>query len=521
MNVLVKKFSDIVKGVLTGFGRIVFKGSMLPLMHAKGAMDFCRAHGILNKDYKKWMMGQSGTIVDAAGQYANEHCGQGITPIASFRISKEELARERQQDENIESGPIGVWSAVEGRRSYRAQFCAASGFPQLRSVWTKCKHLYFYFDHEDFGFMNIRLQTWFPYHIQICLNGREWLRRGLERQGCDFLAKGNKFLHIADYDAAQRILDGQLDTRWDRSLDRFLPAVFPAMKQILGPHLAYYWTLWQSEWATDFIFPMAKQLDPVTDSLLRHAFMTGTSTRVLRYLDRPITKAGKPRGNMNNEVMSRVLDFNDGVRVRHWVDRNSVKVYNEGNTLRVETTMNQPGMFQVHRRAQGEPDSTPKRRLPLRKGVADIALRAQVSQEVNHRFMDQLATCSDEKPARELFDAVCRPRKKDGRRVRALDLTGKDRALLQAISDPAFSISGITNKALRAKLHRQPGYSARTEKQLRAKISRQLRLLRGHGLIRKMPRQIKCQLTASGRQLTTALNALLAASTQQLMDAAA
>jgi hypothetical protein len=116
--------------------------------------------------------------------------------------------------------------------------------------------------------------------------------------------------------------------------------------------------------------------------------MTGTATRVLRYLDRPTTKAGLPYANMDNEVMGCVLDFGDGVRVRHWVDGNSVKACNEGNTFRVEATMNQPGMFQVHRRAQGEPETTPKRRLPRRKG---------------------------------------------GRRVRALDLIGKDRALLQAL----------------------------------------------------------------------------------------
>ena len=521
MNTFLQKFANVVKGTLTGFDRIVFKGSILQLMCESGVMRFCQERGILNKDYKSWMLEQTGEVVAAATRYAEQQCGSRITPIMSSGARKEEIARVRQRETHIESGLIGVWSAVETCRSYKARYCAASGFPQLRSDWTKCKHLYFYYDHEDFGFMNIRLQTWFPYHIQIALNGREWLRRGLEKQGCDFLAKGNKFLHIADYDEAQRILDRQLDTRWDRMLDGFLPVVFPAMEEILGPHLSYYWTLWQSEWATDLIFPSSRDLEPIVDSLLRHAFMTGTSTRVLRYLDRPVTKAGVPRANMNNEVTSRVLDFGDGLRVRHWVDRNSVKVYNEGNTLRVETTMNQPGMFQVHRRAQGEPDSAPKRRRPLRKGVADIPLRAQVSQEINDRFMEQLSTCSNEKPASAVFDSATRSFTKQGRRIRALDLTGKDRALLKSLSDPAFNISGITNKKLRETLLEQPGYSGRTEKQLRAKLSRELRLLRDHGLIRKMPRQFKYQLTARGRELTTTLGAVLSVSTQQLMEMAA
>lgn len=521
MNTFLQKFANIVKGTLTGFDRIVFKGYILPLMNEKGVTGFCQGRGILNKDYKTWMMKQTGKVVEAAEHYAQSQCDSRITPILSSRERKEEIAHKRQQEKKITEGPIGVWSATESCFSFKARYCETAGFPQLRGHWTKCKHLYFYFDHKDYGFMNIRLQTWFPYHIQIAMNGREWLRRSLEKEGCEFQVKGNKFQYIADYEKAQSLLDSQLDTQWPRALGEFLPVVFPAMEEILGPHLSYYWTLWQSEWATDFVFPSPGDLEPISDMLLRHAFMTGTSARVLRYLDRPLTKAGVPHANNKNEVMSRLLEFADGLRVRHWVDHNSVKVYTESNNLRVETTINQPGMFQVHRRAQGEPDTKPKRRLPLRKGVADIPLRAAVSQEINDRLIAQLATCREDKPASEVFDAVSQPLKKQGRRVRALDLLGKDRALLEILSDPEFAISGITNKALRKRLCESPGYSGRSEKQQRGKVTRSLRLLRDHGLIRKMPRQFKYQLTTLGRELTTTMTAALVVSTQQLMEMAA
>jgi hypothetical protein len=143
--------------------------------------------------------------------------------------------------------------------------------------------------------------------------------------------QGNKFLHVGDYEQAQRFLDEQLDSRWPRLLNGFLPIAFPTMRQSLGPHLSYYWTLWQSEWATDVILATAAELDSTMDALLRHALMTGTSpaSAGLRYLGRPVTAAGKPDGRSNNEVISRVLDFHDGLRVRHWVDHNSVKAYNE------------------------------------------------------------------------------------------------------------------------------------------------------------------------------------------------
>jgi len=369
--------------------------------------------------------------------------------------------------------------------------------------------------------MNIRLQTWFPYHIQVCLNGREWLRRSLEQAGIEFLAKGNKFLHIDDYEKAQQFLDQQLDVRFAERLNRFLPVVFPAMQDILGSYFSYYWTLWQSEWATDLIFTSPTELAGVMDSLLRYAHMTGTSTSVLRYLDRPLTKLGIPHKRSTDEVMSRMTGFNDGVRLRHWVDKNSVKIYNEQNVLRVETTINDPGKFRVFRHKQGQDESEPKERLPIRKGVMDIPLRAAVSQDVNNRFMNNLATLQDATPVGNFINEITRPVVKSGRRFRAIDPTGKDLEILQAISHPSYKISGLTNKMLREHFSGKGMGAQRTEKQLSAKISRHLRLLRAHGLIRKLPKQNRYQLTLKGTKLTNVLNAFLAASTENLLKMAA
>lgn len=521
MNKLVARFGKAVKGVLTGFDRIVFKGTILPLAHEDGAMRFLGYRGVLNRDYKKWMLAQTDALIEAVDQYAREQSGRHITPLPTWRYDKDELARERQEQTGINSGLIGVWSCLEGCWSYRANYCAEKGYPQLRRYRTQCKHLYLYFDHKDYGWMNVRLQTWFPYHIQVALNGREWLRRRLEANRVDFLRQGNKFLHIEDYTLAQRFLDQQLDRQWPHLLNSFLPGVFPTMTTTLGSHLSYYWTLWQSEWATDLIMDAPLELTATMASILRHAWITGNSANVLRYLGRPLTAAGKPHGNSSNEVMSRVLDFHDGLRVRHWVDHNSVKVYNEFNNLRIETTINMPYMFKVYRRAQGQPRDAAKKLRPLRKGVADIPLRAQVSQEVNDRLMDELSTFSNKTPLSELLGPHVGSRTKDGRRVRALDISGKDRELLKAVSDPAFTVSGITNAALRPKLSSAAWGAGRTDKQLSARLTRHLRLLRDHGLIRKLPNRHRYHLTDKGRQLTTALHAMLSASTEQLLQMAA
>jgi hypothetical protein len=518
MDTFLQRFTGKIKGVITGFDRIVFKGCIRPLLFAEGAMSFFRSRGVLNKDYKSWVMEQSSALVGAADRYARSACGRGITPIASCHERKETIAHDRQKARGMKQGLIGVWSCLEACSTYRACYDAKAGFPQLRAEYSRCKHLYFYYDHRDYGFMSVRLQTWFPYGIQIALNGREWLRRSMDKQAVDYVLHGNKFLHIADYRKAQKCLDAQTDTRWVELLAGFLPVVFPSMAQTLGPRLSYYWTLWQSEWATDYIFDQPATLNPLLDGLLRHALMTGTCERVLRYMGRPVDADGQPHPLANPDVLTRANAWHEGIRVRHWVDKNSVKLYNEHNVLRAEMTMNNPGMFRVWRYPERRTPSDVKKRMALRKGVADIPLRSQVAADVNHRFMEQMATLRDDTPLRDLFQHLTVPFIQNGRRIRALDITGKDREFLLAMADTVYAVCGITNKQLQQTLRSSAWAKGGTHKQLSARISRHLRLLREHGLIRKMPNQRKYLLTDKGRTLTTALNALLAASIQQLTE---
>ena len=120
MKTFIDRFSGLVKGTLTGFDRIVFKGFILPLMSAAEVMKFCGARGILNKGYKAWMQGQTKNIIDFANQYAKDNSGQPATYIPTWRIRKEELARERQREQQVESGLIGVWLCLERGSSFRA-----------------------------------------------------------------------------------------------------------------------------------------------------------------------------------------------------------------------------------------------------------------------------------------------------------------------------------------------------------------------------------------------------------------
>ena len=98
MNTFLQRFTGKIKGVITGFDRLVFKGCIRPLMFAEGAMSFFRSRGVLNKDYKSWVMEQSSALVGAADRYACSAGGRGITPIPSCHERKETIAHDRQKE---------------------------------------------------------------------------------------------------------------------------------------------------------------------------------------------------------------------------------------------------------------------------------------------------------------------------------------------------------------------------------------------------------------------------------------
>ena len=143
MDTFLQRFGDKIKGVITGFDRIVFKGCIRPLMFAEGAMSFLRFKGVLNKDYKDWMMKQSAAMMEAADRRARSVTGRGIEAIRSSKERKEALAHARQRERGVKEGLIGAWFSVEACSTYRACYDAQAGFPQLRHDFSRCKHLYF------------------------------------------------------------------------------------------------------------------------------------------------------------------------------------------------------------------------------------------------------------------------------------------------------------------------------------------------------------------------------------------
>jgi hypothetical protein len=158
----------------------------------------------------------------------------------------------------------------------------------------------------------------------------------------------------------------------------------------------------------------------------------------------------------------------------------------------------------------------------LRKGVADLYRRAEVSQKANERYLDALAVVHHDQPLGETVHDLCQPSKWHGRRVRALQPLGpEDNRLLTAVNRGEFLINGFRNRDLRVLLYGSAEVTTAESKRQGARTTRQIRLLRAHGLIRKISKTHRYTLTSKGRLTINAILAAQQASSQRLVELAA
>lgn len=518
MERFLARYRPSVTGVLCGFDRLVFRGSILGLMREHGMYTFLQRAGVQLVGFKDFVLATSGRLKEASLAEARDQ-DRPIRHLLSSATDKEAFARQLLQEHPLDSGLICVLTVVEPCSSFEYHFSQDRSQRGLKLRTRKCLHLYKYYLHPQFGWMNARIQTWFPFQIQICMNGREWLARQLQAEGrTDFKRHDNCFTWLGDPELAQRLADQHLRTDWPSTLNTIARSLNPLHPQIFQPWPQdYYWSAYQTEWATDILFRNPDCLAALYPALVQHAMAHFQSPDVLRFLER------KAHGNFTGELTTSFKNRPEGVRVKHWVRGNSIKMYDKGGSvLRVETTIANPVDFKVLRPLHDHPEGTLAWR-PLRKGVADLHRRAQVSQQANDTYLDALAAVEDTTPLAELFDQVAKPVTYRNRRVRALR-TGdpQDIALLQAISRGEFATAGFRNRDLRLLLY--PTLKTRSqaeERRLSAKVSRQLRLLRAHGLIRKVSKSHRYRLTAKGQLLTAALFAARQANVKKLLAMAA
>jgi hypothetical protein len=509
MKSFLQRFAAIVIGVLEGFDRLVFKGKLQRLYRPEGMYTLLKLHDIPSSDFKSYAAGittklLTGPLVLQAKEL------QRFRYLNSSKVDKEETAREFAAQHQVKEGLVCVLQCVEPCWTFQKRKNALDCW-EIRGESGRCSHLYHYFIHPRFGWMYVRLQTWFPFEIQVGLNGREWLARQLDREGLKYERSDNKILRVENWQRAQELLSEQWQTDWSREFDALQKQVHPLHPRLFERmHLPYNWTVFQSECATDVAFASQDVLQPYVDRWLRQAFLSFDAIDVLRFLGRSerITKDGP-------EVETSCYVRFDGKRIKHWLEENSLKLYSHLNILRSELTINNPYRIMVRRHAQNDPKSGLLWRV-LRHGIVDLPLRAQVGQEANERHLEALAGLAETRTLKELAEPLTRrvpaPKGKSAtppRQVRGLNpLAAADAALLAVISNPKWMIQGLRNRDLVGALYPKEADDPVERRRRSARVTHLLRLLRAHGLLERIPGTHRYQIPVDARPKIQALLAV-------------
>jgi hypothetical protein len=508
--------ADVI-GVLSGFDRLRLMATLRPLYQPGLMQRYLIRAGVLLKDFASYASGWTERVRGAAQQLAEQH-QRPLTYLHSSSQRKELLARDQARHDGLTTGLIGIWSVVEPCLTYFVRRDRAQKKLVLRLEPGKCLHYYFYFLHEQLGLLHLRLQTWFPFALHLCLNGRLWLARQLDQHHIGYVQRENCFTWLADTARAQALAHAQLQNHWPTLLQPLVEQCHPHAAELCRPlALSYYWSVSESEYATDVMFRSPAALARLYPALVHQGIQHFGSTDVLRFLGHKVQANGQVHGNHQGEILSSLKHRPEGLRLKHQANGNSIKLYDKhGSVLRVETTLNRPHQFRVYRASERDPEQK-KRWLVLRKGVGDLQRRAEICQASNGRYLEALASVRAGQTAGEVARSVCRPVRKAGRSYRALNPWSEpDAALLALLSRGEWTVSGFRNRDLRAALY--PNRADLLEHRRQAgRLTRALARLRAHGIIKKITGTYRYHLTTQGRQIITALLAARHADVQKLM----
>lgn len=519
MKSFLSRFGALISFVLSGFDRLRFVGESRLLNNARGVDSYLYQQHVRYTDFPRHAQDLTKLLCTQTENQARDQ-GVPLQHLNSPEIDKEAVALELAHRQQLTSGRVALLTSVELCSVYRLRKDPAGWIKPVKERG-KCLHYYHYFLHPELGLCYVRVQSWFPFSVRVGLNGRQWLYRQLEQRGVPFHKRHNLLLAVDEPALAQELLDGQRRADWPTLLGDLVQPIQPLWAYLHDTvRTPYYWMTEQSEWATDFIFHAPADLATWHRRWLRHGIETLQCRDVLRYLGKKVSEHGY--GNCTGEVKIDLRTRPEGTRLKFWYNTNSIKIYDkEAQALRIETTINQPQGFKVFRTKEGADDHAARAWRPMRKGVADLDRRAEVSHAANNRLAESLATVAEPSTLGELLKPLGRPVRADGRRkARALNpLTGADGTLLRALAQGEFLLQGFRNRDVRAAL-----YGAATDPEERrrqaAAVTRQLALLRAHGVIVQVATTHRYHLSAAGRRIVTALAAAHASDVTRLAASA-
>jgi hypothetical protein len=463
-----------------GIDRMYLNVYVPGLQREQGVVGFFRFHRGHQFVSSALMDPISKTFVAALEQYARRE----KVPVIQFRKGqrKDDIAVEQRKKFKKTEGVVFIGKAQEKtpvfRTERRRNEKTGVTYPWLVRSTAMVNHFYIYCVDRDFGPFFLKFCTYFPYNAKLCINGHEYAKQQLTQKGIGFEALDNGVLCCDNPKRLQSICDGLSAEKIDALLRkwlRLLPHPFVAADRKAG--YRYQISILQAE------FSLTQVLDrPITgrvffEEVIRENLDIGRPSQVQLIFDRRVSR--RTPGRFRTRVIT------DGVVPSLHVDYKNTRIkqyHKEGRALRTETTINNTRDFGIGKLLRNLP-----------------ALR-QVGFQANRRLLDVQKVSHDCSIGEEAFERVVRSIEVDGQRASALRFGDSQvQALFAVLVLFSLQLQGFTNREMRALLAQLLGLDP--AKYPVGRMTYDLRRLRLHGLIERIPHSHPYQTTADGLRI--------------------
>ena len=485
MELLTQRYNEKITGVLGCYDRVVLTGTLPVLSNAHHMTAYLFQNNIRIFDYAKFAEPYRDRLKENAEMIAKES-GLDIEFIRKGNVRKESLIENILQKRGNHTGLVHIISVMEGCTTYKPWHDNTTGKTFLKYDQSKCLTYYFYFIDELLGLCYVRVPTWLPFKLQIFYNGHNWLSNELTNKKINHRMLDNAFVSIEDWNKAQQISDNLSIETLHKKLDTFSQKYCPVLKEF-NQH--YHWSIMQCEYSTDIVFNKQDDLKPLYEQLIEKAIHSVKPENIISFLGKKLN--AKYAGEIGNNYHVRI----EGCRIKHTMGTTSIKMYDKfAQILRIETTVNDVTFFKHYREVIHRDGTSTQKEAPMRKNIYSLKPLREIVSASNKRYLEFISAIDDNTIGHKKLEKATEAKKIDNRNYKGLNFFSKaDKKIILALAKGEFNIYGFRCKDLAKHL---ANYSS-------DKLSRLIKRLRVHGIIKRIGKTYKYYVTAFGKEVIT------------------
>jgi hypothetical protein len=484
-NKFLDTYGKKISGFISCYDRVIISGSLNIWGYKDGMFSYLMRNNIRIMDFAKFGKEYTDKIRENIKQIVKTE-GIEIENIRNpGKFDKEKDIKTTLQNTNKTEGIIKIYSSMELSSSYESHWNEKTRKVSLNIITPKILNYYIYFLDRSLGLCFIRIPTWLPCRIQFYFNGHNYLAYKLKKHKIDYQIEDNAFVYISDYETAQKLSDDIRAKELHEWLDKIIKRYIPFLEQT-GQN--YRWTILQSEYSSDIIFKNKNDLRLLYEELSINSIHCVKPENIATFFSRALS--AQYQGDVGTKYNKKI----HATRIKHYMGANSIKMYDKASVvLRIETTINDIYQLPSYREVVTRTGEKVKKQTIMKKSIYSLFDLGKFCKQSNFRYIEFISSYDCNLSGKNNLLKISEKIYQKERSYKGFNFFDSfDLKILLGITSGEFNINGFRNKSLRNKLNEDLSSSA---------VSRILKRLRLHGLIKKVKNTFKYYLTTVGKRI--------------------